>query len=83
VLVCQDYDAVESHDGVRHVASSEIGGDVRELPIPDALCDYWDEVIDGPTVSGGDDILFATTDDLAADGLLYVLPSEWADDLSG
>ncbi|QLG62226.1 hypothetical protein [Halorarum salinum] len=83
-LVSQDYDAIEGRDGVRYVASSEIGEDVRELPIPDAVLDHWDEVIGGGTaVTGGDGILFVTTDDLAADGLLRVLPAEWADDVSG
>lgn len=84
VLVSQDYDAIEERDGVQYVASSEIGEDVRELPIPDAVLDHWDEVIGGGTaVTGGDSILFVTTDDLAADGLLRVLPAEWADDVSG
>ena len=83
VLVSQDYDAIQDRDGVRYVASSEIGEDVRELPIPDAVLDHWDEVIGGGTaVTGGDSILFVTTDDLAADDLLRVLPAEWADDLS-
>ena len=82
VFVSQDYDAIDGRDGVRYVTSSEIGDDVRELPIPDAILDHWDETINGGTaVTGGDDILFVTTDDLAADGLLCVLPSEWADDL--
>ncbi|QLG26821.1 hypothetical protein HUG10_04375 [Halorarum halophilum] len=84
VLVSQDYDAIEGRDGVRYVASSEIGEDVRELPIPDVVLDHWDSVIDGGTaVTGGDSILFVTTDDLAADGLLRVLPAERADDVSG
>lgn len=84
VLVSQDYDAVEGRDGVQYVASSEIGDDVRELPIPDAVLDHWDEVLGGGTaVTGGDDILFVTTDDLAADGLLRVLPAEWADNVFG
>jgi hypothetical protein len=83
VLVSQDYDAIEDRNGVQYVASSEVGQDVRELPIPDAILDHWDVVIDGGTaVTGGDDILFVTTDDLAADGVLRVLPAEWADDLS-
>lgn len=84
VFVSQDYDALQDRDGVQYVASSEIGEDVRELPIPDAVLDHWDEVIGGGTaVTGGDSILFVTTDDLAADGLLRVLPAEWADDVSG
>lgn len=83
VLVSQDYDAVEDRAGVRYVASSEIGQDVRELPIPDAILDHWDEVIGGGTaVTGGDDILFVTTDGLAADGLLRVLPAKWANEVS-
>ena len=84
VLVSADYDAVEGRDGVRYVASSAIGDDARELPIPTAVLDHWDEVLGGGTaVAGGDGILFATTDDLAADGLLWVLPAEWADDAFG
>ena len=83
VLVSLDYDAIQGRDGVRYVASSEIGEDVRELPIPDAVLDHWNEVFGGGTaVTGGDDILFVTTDDLATDGLLRILPSEWADDPS-
>ena len=84
VLVSLDYDAIESRDGVRYISSSEIGADARELPIPDAILDHWDEVLGGGTaVAGGDDILFATTDTLATDGLLRVLPADWADDLFG
>jgi len=80
VLIAQDYDAIENREGVTYVASSEIGKDVRELPIPDAVLDHWDEVIGGGTaVTGGDDILFATTESLADDGLLRVLPAEWTD----
>jgi hypothetical protein len=84
VFVSQDYDAVEGRDGVQYVASSEIGEDVRELPIPDAILDHWNEVIGGGTaVAGGDDVLFVTTDDLEDDYLLRVLPAEQADDVSG
>ena len=84
VLVSQDYDAIEDRDGVQYVASSEIGEDVRELPIPDAILDHWDEVVGGSTaVTSGDSILFVTTDELADDGLLCVLPAEWTDDVSG
>ena len=81
VVVSADYDAVEGREGVRYVASSEIGADARELPIPDSVLDHWDEVYGGGTaVTGGDDILFVTTEELAADGLLRVLPAEWAAD---
>ena len=80
VLVSANYDALSGRDGVEYVASSAIGDDVRELPIPDTVLDHWDEVFGGGTaVAGGDDILFATTDDLAADGLLWVLPAAWAE----
>ncbi|WP_120246697.1 hypothetical protein [Halopiger aswanensis] len=83
VLVSLDYDALENRDGVQYIASSEIGADVRELPIPDAVLNHWDDVFGGGTaVSGGDNVLFVTTDELAADGLLRVLPAAWADDLS-
>ncbi|NHN40861.1 hypothetical protein G9C85_04330 [Halorubellus sp. JP-L1] len=81
VLVSGDYDAVEAGSGVRYVASSEIGADARELPIPDAVLDHWDEVLRGGTaVAGGDDILFVTTEDLERDGLLRVLPAAWVDE---
>lgn len=80
MLVSQNYDAIQDRDGVRYVTSSEVGQDVRELPVPDAILDHWDEVYGGGTaVVGGDDILFVTTDDLAADGLLRVLPAAWDD----
>ena len=83
VLVSQDYDAIEGRDGVEYVASSEIGTDVRELPIPDAVLDHWDEMSGGTAVTGGDDILFVTSDDLAAAHLLRVLPATWAGDAFG
>ncbi|USZ71405.1 hypothetical protein [Natronosalvus halobius] len=83
VLVSIDYDAIGGRDGMQYVASSEIGQDVRELPIPDAVLNHWDEVFGGGTaVIGGDDILFVTTEDLATDGMLRILPAEWADDLT-
>jgi hypothetical protein len=83
VLVSQDYDAIEGRDGVRFVDSSEIGDDARELPIPKAILDHWNVVSGGDTaVAGGDDVLFVTTDDLATDGVLCVLPAAWADDAS-
>jgi len=82
VVVSQNYDAIQRRDGMRYVASSQIGEDVRELPIPDTVLDHWDEVAGGGTaVAGGDDVLFVTTDDLSADGLLRVLPSKWADEV--
>jgi hypothetical protein len=82
VLVSQDFDAVQGRDGVKYVASSEIGEDARELPIPTAVLTHWDEVGGGGTaVAGGDDVLFVTTDGLEADHLLRVLPSAWAGDL--
>ncbi|MFC7098690.1 hypothetical protein [Halobaculum marinum] len=81
VVVSKDYDAVEGRDGVHYVASTEIGADVRELPIPDTVLDHWDAVYGGGTaVGGGDDILFVTTDDLTDAGLLRVLPAAWAED---
>lgn len=83
VLIAQDYDALAGRDGVKYVASSEIGTDVREIPIPEVVLNHWDEVIGGGmAVTGGDDILFVTTESLAAEGLLCVLPTEWADNLS-
>jgi len=84
VLASRDYDAVADREGVRYVASSTIGDDVRELPIPAPVMNHWDEVAGGGTaVTGGNDVLFATTDDLAEDGLLWVLPAEWADEAFG
>ncbi|WP_232686075.1 hypothetical protein [Halobacterium zhouii] len=84
VLVSQDFDAIQGRDGVEYVASSEIGEDVRELPIPTAVFKHWDEAGGGGTaVTGGDDVLFVTTNGLEADHLLRVLPSKWADDLTG
>ncbi|MBV0923214.1 hypothetical protein KTS45_03290 [Halomicroarcula limicola] len=80
VLVSQDYDAIEGQDEVHYVASSEIGADARELPIPDVILNHWNEVLDdAASVTGGDDVLFVTTDRLAADGVLRVLPSKRAD----
>lgn len=84
VVVSGNYDAIQDRDGMQYVASTEIGEDVRELPIPDTVLDHWDEMAGGGTaVGGGDDVLFVTTDDLSADGMLRVLPSKWADDVDG
>jgi hypothetical protein len=49
--------------------------------VPDAVLDHWDDAYGGGTaVSGGDDVLFVTTDDLADDHVLRVLPADWAAD---
>jgi len=83
VLVSRAYDAIEGREGVRFLASSEVGADRRELPIPDAVLNHWDETIRGGTaVVGGDGVLFVTSDDLSGDGLLRVLPANWADEPS-
>lgn len=82
VLVSQDYDALQGRDGVQYTASSEIDDDMRELPIPKAVRTHWDAELGGGTaIAGGDDILFVTTDSLAADEILRILPAEWADDV--
>lgn len=81
VVVSRDYDSVAGREGARYVASSEIAADARELPIPDAVLDHWDDVYGGGTaVVGGDDVLFVTTDDLSGDHLLRVLPASWAEE---
>jgi hypothetical protein len=82
VLVSQDFDAVQGRDGVEYVASSEIGEDVRELPVPTAVLTHWERAGDGTAVTGGDDVLFVTTAGLEADHLLRVLPSRRADGLT-
>jgi len=82
VVVSLDFDAIQQREGMRYVASSEIGRGVRELPIPEPVLTHWDTVFGGGTaVVGGDDILFVTTEELATDGLLRVLPAEWDDEL--
>ncbi len=81
VLVSQNYGALEEREGVEYIASSEIGADVRELPIPSAVRNHWDDEIGGSiALAGEDDILFATTESLAEDGLLWVLPAAWEDE---
>lgn len=82
VLVSTEFDALENRDGVEYVASSEIAPDSRELPIPNRVLTHWDDEFGGGTaLTGGDDILFVTTEDLAQDDILWVLPAEWADDM--
>lgn len=83
VLVSEEYDAIEELAGVRYVASSEIDDD-RGLIVPDAVRDHWDEVAGGGTaVSGGDGIVFATTEAFRAEGHVLVVPERWSEEVLG
>ena len=83
VLVSQLYDPIEDREGVQYVASSQVDED-RMLSIPDAVVDHWDVVAGGGTaVAGGDDLVFATSDELKEDSQLVVVPEQWADDVLG
>jgi hypothetical protein len=77
VLVSQLYDPLNDDPGVRFLTSTVVDDDSRQLRVPDAVFDHWDDVAGGGTaVSGGDRLEFATSDELAADEQLLVLP-EW------
>lgn len=83
VLVSALYDPFQERDGLRYVASSEVDEE-RTLRVPDAVMNHWDDVAGGGTaVVGGDEMAFATTDDLRADDQLLVVPRRWTDDVLG
>lgn len=83
VVVSQLYDPIEGAEGVRYVASTQVDEE-RILTVPDGVLDHWDGVSGGPVaVESGDDIVFATSDDLGDDDQLIVVPAAWADDVLG
>ena len=81
VLVSQQYDVIEETDTIEYVASTQVDEN-RVLTVPDEVTDHWDEVADsGMAVEGGDDIVFATSDDPGAGWQLLVVPAAWADEV--
>ncbi|MFC7195876.1 hypothetical protein ACFQL4_16620 [Halosimplex aquaticum] len=80
VVVSQLYDPIEDGDGVRYVASTQVDEN-RIVTVPDEVLDHWETVYDGVRVTGGDDIVFATSDELEADEQLLVVPAAWADEV--
>ncbi|WP_135828442.1 hypothetical protein [Halorussus halobius] len=84
VLASQLYDPLEDDPGVRFLTSTAIADDSRQLQVPDAVADHWDEVYGGGTaVTGGDRLEFVTTDELADDEQLLVLPEWQVEDVVG
>ncbi|NHN59598.1 MULTISPECIES: hypothetical protein [Halorussus] len=83
-VVSQLYDPLEDDPDVRFLASTAIDDDSRQLRVPDAVFDHWDDAYGGGTaVVGGDRLEFWTTDDLAANEQLLVLPEWQVEDVTG
>ncbi|WP_115865172.1 hypothetical protein [Halorussus litoreus] len=84
VVASQLYDPLEDAPNVRFVTSTAIADDSRQLRVPDAVFDHWDDVYGGGTaVVGGDELAFATSDELAANEQMLVLPEWQVDDVLG
>lgn len=74
------FDPLQDGEGLRYVASSEVDGE-RTLRVPDAVVDHWNDAVGGEeTVTGGDEVVFATSDALRADDQLLVVPEQWAEE---
>lgn len=83
VVASQLYDPIEDAEGMRYVASSQVDDD-RTVSVPSTVLDHWDDVAGGGVaLTSGDDLVFATADDLAEERLLVVVPAEWVDDVLG
>ncbi|WP_436923581.1 hypothetical protein [Halosimplex amylolyticum] len=78
VVVSQLYDPIEDGDDVRYVASTQVTED-RLVTVPDEVLDHWESVYDGVRVAGGDDIVFATGDELERNEQLLVVPEAYTD----
>ncbi|WP_415383065.1 hypothetical protein [Halosimplex sp. TS25] len=78
VVVSQLYDPIEEGEDVRYVASTQVDEN-RIVTVPDEVLDHWESVYDGVRVAGGDDIVFATGDELERDEQLLVVPAAHAD----
>jgi len=84
VVASQPYDPVEDDPGIRFLTSTVIGDDSRQLRIPDAVFDHWDDLVEsGSGVVGGDRLEFVTSDELAADEQMLVLPEWQVEDVVG
>jgi len=84
VVVSQLYDPLEDADDVRFLTSTAIDDDSRQMRVPDAVFDHWDDVYGGGTaVVGGDELEFVTSDEMAANEQMLVLPGWQVDDVLG
>ncbi|WP_137285057.1 hypothetical protein [Halorussus salinisoli] len=83
VLVSYLYDPLEDAEGVRFLASTVVD-DERLVQVPDAVFDHWEDVYGGGTaVAGGDRLEFVTTDEMADDEQMLVLPEWQVEDVLG
>ncbi|WP_435175443.1 hypothetical protein [Halorussus sp. AFM4] len=84
VVASQLYDPLEDDPDVRFLTSTAVPDDSRQLRVPDAVFDHWDDVYGGGTaVVGGDRLEFWTTDELAENEQLLVLPEWQVEDVTG
>lgn len=72
----------EESDGVEYVTSSEVDEE-QLLSVPDVILDHWEGVDDEATTDDGDELVFATTDDLRRADVLWVLTEQRADESFG
>lgn len=83
VVVSYLYDPLEDADGVRFLTSTVVDDD-RLVQVPDAVFDHWDDVYGGGTaVTGGDQLEFVTTDEMAETEQMLVLPEWQVEDVLG
>jgi hypothetical protein len=84
VVVSQLYDPLQDDPDIRFLTSTAIGDDSRQLRVPDAVYDHWDDVAGGGTaVTGGDRLEFVTTEAMAEDEQMLVLPAWQVEDVIG
>ncbi|WP_135824086.1 hypothetical protein [Halorussus ruber] len=84
VVASQLYDPVEDDPGIRFLTSTVIRDDSRQLRVPDAVFDHWDDIVEsGSGVVGGDRLEFVTTDEMAEDEQMLVLPEWQVEDVVG
>jgi len=76
VVVSYLYDPLADDESVRFLTSTVVNDD-REVQIPVAVYDHWNDICGGGTaVSGGDRIEFVTTEEMADEEQMLVVP-EW------
>lgn len=81
VLVSYLYDPLEDGEGLRFLTSTVVD-DERMVRVPDAVFDHWNDLAGGGTaVAGGDRLEFVTTDEMAENEQMLVLPEWQAEDL--
>lgn len=83
-VVSQLYDPLEDAADLRFLTSTAIDDDSRQLRVPDAVFDHWDDAYGGGTaVVGGDELEFVTSDELAGNEQMLVLPQWQVEDVLG